>query len=159
MDYLSQNGVNRMFEQWSTADPNVESYGFGQLYNQNGEPKVTQKYVGMWVNPVNTSVRQYTIERTYQILIYDLVYQNDVNSSNQNKIISDCEEIAFRLIRFLRSKSDVFDIVGNPVVSPFTDRFLDDVSGVIVDVTIEFNGESSECNDPDYNFTIKYNTI
>jgi hypothetical protein len=33
------------------------------------------------------------------------------------------------------------------------------VSGVIVDVVVEFNGESSDCEDPDYNFDIKYNDI
>lgn len=147
-----------MFEQWATADPNIEQYGFGQLYDQNGEPKIRQKYKGIWVNPVNTLVNEYTIDRSYQILIYDAVFQNN-DGDNENHVISDCEEIAFRLIRFLKTKSDIFDITQTPTVTPFSDRWLDAVSGVIIDVTIEFNGESSECNDPDYDFNIKSNTI
>jgi hypothetical protein len=156
--YLSQNGMNKVFQQWTTADPNIEQYGFGQLYKENGEPKVNQKYKGMWVNPVNTSVNEYTLDRTYQILIYDVVFDDDAGD-NENRIISDCEEIAFRLIRFLKTKSDIFDITTPPTVTPFADRFLDSVSGVIIDITIEFNGESANCEDPDYSFNIQNNTI
>ena len=158
--YLSQNGMNKVFEQWSTADPNIKQYGFGQLYNENGLPKTEQIYAGMWVNPVRTEVTSdYAIQRTYQILIYDLTFLSQTGESNQNKVVSDCEEIAFRLIRFLKTKSDVFDISGTPVVQPFADRWLDDVSGVIIDLTLVFNAESADCEDPDYSFTIKTNDI
>jgi len=157
--YLSQNGVNKMFNQWADADPNINQYGFGQLYNENGEPKVKQVYAGMWVNPVVTSVNEYTLLRQYQILIYDLVFLDANGNSNQNAVVSDCEEIAFRLTRFLNYQSDLFILSGVPTITPFNDRFLDDVSGVILDVTIEFNAESSTCEDPDYNFNIQNNQI
>jgi hypothetical protein len=156
--YLSQNGMNAVYNQFVTADPNLNQYGFGQLYNQNGEVKTSQVYPGMWVNPVNTSVQDYALVRRYQILIYDLVYQAD-NGTNQNLVISDCEEIAFRLIRFLKDKSDIFNVSGVPTVQPFSDRWLDDVSGVIVDIDVEFNAEHSNCEDPDYSFNIQNNTI
>lgn len=151
--YLSSTGVNELFRQWSETDPNVQSYGFGQLYNQNGEPRVNQKYIGFWCQPINTQVEDYILVRTYQILIYDVQYDNT------NLVISDCEEIAFRLIRFLKNKSDIFNISGVPTISPFVDRFLDDVAGVIIDLSIEFNAESSECEDPDYSFQFKQNNI
>lgn len=157
--YLSQNGVNKMFSQWSAADPNITQYGFGQLYNENGEPKVAQVYPGMWVNPVNTTENEYTVNRTYQILFYDVQYISEGGVSNQNAVISDCEEYAFRMCRFLRLQSELFNIVGSPTITPFTDRFLDDVCGVILDVTIEFNAESSNCEDPDYTFNIQNNEI
>ena len=79
--------------------------------------------------------------------------------SNQNKLISDCEEIAFRLVRFLRLKSDIFTVSTIPTIVPFNDRFLDDVSGVILTVDVDFNGESADCEDPDYDFNIKSNEI
>jgi hypothetical protein len=170
--YLSQNGMNRVFEQWSQTDPNINQYGFGQLYNQNGTAKVKQMYPGIWVNPVNTipSIDLYTVTRSYQIIIYDLVFDTGATASqgglfqftpetNQNAVISDSEEIAFRLIRFLKSKSDIFDVSGTPTITPFTDRWLDDVSGVIIDIAIEFNAESSDCEDPSYIFNIQNNTI
>lgn len=157
--YLSQNGMNKVFEQWSVADPNINQYGFGQLYNQNGEPKVKQLYPGIWVNPVSTRVNDYSLDRQYQILIYDLVFSANDGSTNQNHIVSDTEELAFRLVRFLKEKSEIFNVKDTPTVQPFSDRWLDDVSGVIIDITIEFNAESSYCEDPDYSFNIQNNDI
>lgn len=158
MNYLSSNGMSKVFEQWSISDPNINEFGYGQLYDQNGMPKAKQVYPAMWVNPVNTLVYKNTITRQYQILLYDLVYDIE-GVSNQNRLISDCEEYSFRLVRFLRTKSDIFDITGTPNIVPFNDKFLDDVSGVIITVDIEFNYESSECSDPDYSFDIKSNEV
>lgn len=157
--YLSQNGMDQVFSQWSHMDPNINQYGFGQLYNENGEPKAKQSYPGLWVNPTQTSVNEYSLTRSYQILIYDLSFVAADGQSNQNKVVSDCEEIAFRLVRFLRLRSDIFTITTTPTIVPFTDRFLDDVNGVILSVDVEFNAESSDCEDPDYNFNIKSNDI
>jgi len=157
--YLSQNGMDAVFGQWSQVDPNINQYGFGQLYNENGEPKAKQVYPGLWVNPTQTTVNDYSLTRSYQILIYDLVFVSAAGESNQNKVVSDCEEIAFRLVRFLRLKSDLFTISTTPTIVPFNDRFLDDVSGVILTVDVDFNAESSDCEDPDYDFNIKSNDI
>jgi hypothetical protein len=157
--YLSQNGMDTVFSQWSQVDPNINNYGFGQLYNENGEPKAKQIYPALWVNPTQTSVGDYALTRSYQILIYDLVFVAESGESNQNKVVSDCEEIAFRLVRFLKDKSDIFTISTVPTIVPFNDRFLDDVSGVILTVDVDFNAESSDCEDPDYSFNIKSNDI
>jgi hypothetical protein len=157
--YLSSEGMNAVFRQWSEADPNIESYGYGQLYDSNGNARVEQKYNSVWIQPINTSVDEWVITRSYQVLIYGLVFQNESGQTNQNKLISDCEEIAFRLIRFLKGGNEIFNVNVPPTVSPFSDRFLDDVSGVIIDIQIEFNGESSDCLDPDYTFNIIKNEI
>jgi hypothetical protein len=162
MNYLSQNGFNKVLEQWANVDPNIKSYGWGQLYDNNGNAKAAQLYPAMWVNPVNSTYAGNIINRTYQILFYDIPFQEEGGTTNQNSIISDMEEIAFRFVRFIKANADdadVFNILDAPVISPFTDRFLDDVAGVIIDVTIEFNGQSSDCMDPAYIFNIKYNVI
>jgi hypothetical protein len=153
MEYLSLNGMEVVFKKWASLDPNIKSFGYGQLYNQNGEPRVNQLYPGIWVNPVNTSVNEWTLIRRYQIIIYDIPFDNE------NSIVSDCEEFAFRLIRYLKKGSDIFNIVETPTVQPFNDRFFDDVSGVIIDLALEFNAVTSECLDPDYLFNIIKNEV
>lgn len=157
--YLSQEGVRLLFKQWSEADPNIESYGWGQLYDSNGDVRSEQRYNAMFVQPINTSVDDWVIRRTYQILIYGLVFQNEKGETNQSRLISDCEEIAFRLIRFLKKGDEVFNVIQPPIISPFSDKFLDDVSGVMIDIEIEFNAESSNCLDPEYAFDIIKNEI
>jgi hypothetical protein len=150
MEYLSLKGSEQLFEMWANADPNIESFGFGQLYNQNGEPKVRQKYKGIWIQHQQTNITsEQTLTRTYQILIYDLVFDE-----NHTDIISDCEEIAHRLLRWLDNADEVFQVTGLPVIRPFVDRFFDDVSGVIIDIEIEYNKVQSECSDPLYVFSI-----
>jgi hypothetical protein len=153
MEYLSINGMENIFKEWANADPNIESFGFGQFFNQNGSPKVEQKYPGMWVQLVSSTPNEYNIIRNYQIIIYDLVFDN------QNKVVSDCEEIAFRLIRFIKTADEVFNVWETPNIQPFSDKFLDDVSGVIIDISIESNAISSNCSDPTYSFTIIKNNV
>ena len=154
MNYLSLNGIENILSQFVEADPNLKQFGFGQLYNQGGEAKVKQVYPGLWAQlTTSTTQGDYEINRSFQILIYDVPFEN------HNKVISDCEEYAFRLVRFLRLNSDDFYLSGNPTINPFTDKFLDDVCGVIVDLTISTNMESSDCEDPDYSFNIKTNNI
>ena len=159
MNYLSQTSFELTLQSWAEIDPTIESFGFGQLYNQLGEPKPKQKYKGMWVNPVQTSINDYTIVRTYQVLIYDLVWEVSPGETNQNSVVSDCEEISFRFVRFLKNFTDDFNVI-TAQVTPFSDKWLDDVSGVLIDIQIEFNGESAICDDPDYSAVeIKYNKV
>lgn len=163
--YLSQNSFNDVLRQFVSIDPNLIQYGFGQLYHQNGEPKVSQRYPGLWTNPVRTEVMPGTINfnggtmnRVYQILIYDVLTED---RSNENATISDCEEYALRLLRYLSDETnEMFNQIRTPIITPFSDKFLDDVSGVIIDITIEFTMDNSICTDPDYSsIQPKYNTI
>jgi len=158
--FLSQTGFEQIMQQFASYDPNITQFGFGELWRENGEIKAAQVYPGMWVTPQQTQfLSDFAISRQYQILIYDLIFTNSSGQSNQNSIISDCEEIAFRLCRFLKSKSDIFDVEGLPTIQPFSDKWLDGVSGVTLTVSLVFNFQSSECDDPDYSFAIKYNEI
>lgn len=154
--YLSLKGMEKVFQQWATSDPNIEQFGYGNIFDQNGKPKIEQKYPGCYVQPILTSIVGNTVIRNYEIIIYDLPFES---SDNENDVVSDCEEYAFRLNRFLLTKSDIFNVNGTPTITPFRDRFLDDVSGVLMLISIEFNGDLDECNDPDYSFGINENEI
>ncbi len=156
MEYLSLNGLNKMLGDWVANDHQLQAFGFGQPYNQNGEPKISQRYPSMWANPTNAIAEQHRTVRTIQILIFDVLL---ADRTNEISVISDCEEIAFRLVRWFRLASDAFLVEGNPSIEPFTDKFLDDVAGVIINIQVEFNAESADCNDPIDNFNIKTTNV
>lgn len=159
MEYLSMKGMSAVFADWASADPNINQFGYGQFFNENGEPKVKQVYPGCWVNPQSTNpISDYAITRRYQVLIYDLVFLDAVGNSNQNDVVSDCEEFAFRLVRYLKKAEDLI-YLQSWSVQPLSDRWLDKVSGVVLDLTIEFNFQWSNCDDPTYGFPIKYNEV
>jgi len=160
MEYLSQKGMSQVFEDWASADPNINQFGYGQFFNENGEPKAKQLYPGCWVNPQSTNpISDYAFTRKYQVLIYDLVFVDALGLSNQNDVVSDCEEFAFRLVRYLKETAGDIINLQTWSLQPLSDRWLDKVSGVILDLTIEFNFQFSPCDDPTYGFPIKYNEV
>lgn len=149
--YLSINEIKSIFKTYSENDPNIKSFGFGQLFNENGEPKQSQVYPGMWVNPLSSlpnmsEMGMITLNRNIQICFYDIKLSD---STNEVDIISDCEEYALRFTRWLRNANDPeINILQTPTITPFTDKFLDDVAGVMVDFVIEFSGNNDYCSDP-----------
>ena len=153
MEYFSTNTIKKLFQDYVNNEVNLKGYLFGEPFNANGEPIFKQVYPGMLVTPLTTAIDQYALSRNYQIIFYDIVNEE---ASNVIEIQSDCEEFAFRLVRFLRNASDGFYTVGQPTITPFIDKFLDDVSGAILSVTIEFNAQSSDCSDPNGEFGISY---
>jgi hypothetical protein len=160
MEYLSQKGMSQVFADWASADPNINQFGYGQFFNENGEPKVKQVYPGAWVNPQSTEpLSDYAFTRRYQVLIYDLVFLDNLGNSNQNDVVSDCEELAFRLVRYLKETAGEIIDLRSWSLQPLSDRWLDKVSGVILDLTVEFNFQFSNCDDPTYGFPIKYNEV
>ena len=83
MNYLSLNGIETILSQFVSADANLKQFGFGQLYNQSGEPKVNQVYPGLWAQlTTSTTQGDYQINRTFQILIYDVPFDNHNNHTN-----------------------------------------------------------------------------
>ena len=61
-----------------------------------------------------------------------------------------------RFTRWLMNANDEIDIVQSPIITPFTDKFLDDVAGVMVDFVIQFNGNNDECGDPNGTTNINF---
>lgn len=151
MEYFSQISIRKLFNDYVANEVNLKSYYFGQPYDINGQPTIQQKYPGMLVTPQETIVSEHILQRNYQILIYDIL---DFEKSNEIEVMSDCDEFALRLIRFLQYRSEGFYAFGQPTITPFVDKFLDDVAGVILDVQIEFNNQSEDCSDPNPIFPI-----
>lgn len=155
MQYFSLNSIKKLFQDYVSNEVNLKGYLFGEPFNINGEPVFKQVYPGMLVTMISTSVTDYTLNRNMQVILYDILNED---STNVIEVQSDCEEYAFRLIRFLRETSDGFYTIGQPTVTPFVDRFFDDVAGVILNVSIEFDGQSENCSDPNHPFNITYTT-
>jgi hypothetical protein len=161
-NYLSMNGVKKTLELWATNNPSLKHSGFGQPFNVNGEVKLQQRYPQMWTQPVsstpvlNNTQGIITFNRNLQILFFDTKL---ADNSNEISVISDMEELAFQFCRWLMNNNDDIDMISSPTITPFTDKFLDDVAGVILDVVVQFNGDSIGCDDPETSFTIPFQNL
>lgn len=145
INYISLEGIDKLFNEWATNDPNIKGhYGFGQPFEVDGKPKMDQRYPQMFVIPGTTTLTNVTT-REYQIMFYDI---KTSDNSNFIHVISDCGEYAARFWRWLLHYSEDITVVQPPTYTYLNDRFLDDVAGVIMNITIQTSGDINYCNDP-----------
>jgi hypothetical protein len=103
----------------------------------------------MWANVVSGSVdvtgKQATMD--FRVCIMDLVKKDE---SNENEVLSDCYLIALDLVAYLNYQTnwDNYTMSSNVPMTPFTERFDNDWSGWIVDVTLQNRFTSDYCQIP-----------
>lgn len=93
----------------------------------------------------NTTNLTNTVERTFTITICDLVH---TDKSNLNEVLSDTEQTLSDIIKILRQESDYYDVIGDPQITPFKDKYGDAVAGHEASITIETLYNSGFCDIP-----------
>ena len=144
---FSINQIHKKFSDFATAHLQINSYGFGDLSEigqsvaaytvnkDNGTNNIT--YPSMWVTPQPSSIERHFLRLNFMCLFYDLVNQNEDNSI---EVISDTLQMANDFIQYLRTTTneDNFDIDNEYTfqLTPFKDRFNDDVTGWQLDLQL-----------------------
>lgn len=106
----------------------------------------------------NTQLTEHTIRVTLSFLFIDVVdYSKDFNEndlgnrqddSNLVDVYNTQMQIANALISDFRRGDlyrDGYQIVGSPTLSPFKDRFENDLAGWSTDITIDLRNDFSVC--------------
>src|SRR3972149_5693527 len=145
MGAITFNQHIKIFEDIAGAHLMVHSFGFGEVFEIEGALKADGNMPKMWIMPVSSTIRLQTVERTFTVLIFDLVKKDE---SNENEVLSDTEQIMQDVIKVPHTNSAQYGIVGEPQAFPFTERFGDDVSGWRCDVTVETEFDSNGCDIP-----------
>jgi len=113
----------------------------------NGTNNIT--YPSMWVTPQPSSIERHFLKLNFMCLFYDLVNQNEDNSI---EVISDTLQMANDFIQYLRTTTneDNFDIDNEYTfqLTPFKDRFNDDVTGWQLDLQLNIINLNDSCNLP-----------
>ena len=156
---FSINQIHKKFSDFATAHLQINSYGFGDLSEigqsvaaytvnkDNGTNNIT--YPSMWVTPQPSSIERHFLKLNFMCLFYDLVNQNEDNSI---EVISDTLQMANDFIQYLRTTTneDNFDIDNEYTfqLTPFKDRFNDDVTGWQLDLQLNIINLNDSCNLP-----------
>ena len=156
---FSINQIHKKFSDFATAHLQINSYGFGDLSEigqsvaaytvnkDNGTNNIT--YPSMWVTPQPSSIERHFLRLNFMCLFYDLVNQNEDNSI---EVISDTLQMANDFIQYLRTTTneDNFDIDNEYTfqLTPFKDRFNDDVTGWQLDLQLNIINLNDSCNLP-----------
>ena len=129
-----------------------------------------QKYPLMHINPVNVTAGDSQLNYNFQIFVMDLVgekedwtdanFQSAHQQSNSQEVLSETLQISVDIISMLRhslhqSAQGVNDInepiyftEGQPTLEPFTERFDNELTGFVFNITVFTINDFDTCNIP-----------
>jgi hypothetical protein len=146
MATYSLNQLIKIFSDFADSHFQINSFGFGEVFEANGNPKVTGNTPTLWVFPTQATPLENTTIYSFDVRCWDLVTKGE---ENENDVLSDCQQTLFDFIQFIKH-NEIFDInvSGDPSLTPFTEQLADDVTGWECSIDIEVNSINSDCMIP-----------
>jgi hypothetical protein len=142
------NNFRSLFNNIATAHKQINSFGFGELWEVEEYMNKDVTYPLLWVQPVNSTTGLQVQTRTFRFLVIDLVSKQEEDNDYTTEVWSDTELILNDIIKILRMESDSYNVVGEPLLEPFKEEFSDWTSGWRSDIVIETDLNSNYCDVP-----------
>ena len=142
---MTLNQQKQLFQNIATAHDMINGFGFGNLFEKNGNVKDGLEYNLLWVVPTGSTIAEQTIIRTYNLLVLGQIQKD---KSNRDEVWSDCEKIASDIVKIFRNESDDYNILGEPQFLPIDESDADWLAGYGGTVTIETEFASNYCDIP-----------
>lgn len=136
---MTYNQVIKYFNDFANNHLQIEQFGSGELWEIEGQ---NLKYPCMWVSPISTALTDNTANRTFIVLVMDLV---DKAKNFEKEVQSDTELILMDVVKYI--KNDL-GLNGEPVLFPFKEEFADWVTGWRTEITFETEFNSNDCDIP-----------
>ncbi len=139
--------INRIKE-IINAHPFIQTYGYGSISDiAKPDDEKAPNYPYAFINPVSTNVTQHQFEATFNLIVMTQVKDKEddelFGQSNCMKYINDI------LSQFVLTSNDPLMNVTFPVnMTPFKERFQDDVVGATALLTIRYGQAMSVCDSP-----------
>lgn len=139
----SFNNVYELLKRISDSHYQLKTFVFGDPTTIEGIDRV--QYPAMIAVPISSQINENTIVHTFRIAVADIVNKDE---SNKNEVWSDTQLILGDIVKVLRYEDFSYLLTNQPTLSPFYEKWGDEVSGWAADFIIEFDFDSSECNIP-----------
>jgi hypothetical protein len=145
------NNIIELFQSISDKHYQLNDFGFGNIFEINGELKPGLRYNLLWVVPLDSVTKVQTKERRFLVMVLGLV---EADLSNRNEVWSDCERILDDIVKIFRYDSDDYNLLEDPVLTPVSEKHGDWVTGWQTELVIETDFNSNYCDIPasDLNF-------
>lgn len=141
---MTLNQVIKVFENFATAHKQINSFGFGDVWEIASSGTVN--YPLMWTELQPSLIKRNVTEYKLRIILMDLVHKGE---GNENEVLSDMMLIAQDVIDELKHPDYTFRYTDEEVaIEDFTERFDDEVTGVVFDVVIGVKRPSDRCAIP-----------
>jgi hypothetical protein len=130
-----------MFKQFAENHLQINSFGHGDIWEIDTWKDI--KFPLLWVmnNPIST-VNENSVSLSFQIIAMDLVKKDE---RNETEVLSDMHNVLLDFHTHFNRSNDYKFTVGNPTLSPFTERFDSEVSGWGMDIVFNLYYNSNPC--------------
>lgn len=142
---MTLNQELALFENIATAHDMIEDFASGEIWEIEKKMNKNAKYNMLYVSPVQSGTFDNVKQRTYMVLVMDIPSKDE---SNVNEVWSDSEQILDDVIELLRSTSNDYELIGDPILLPFKEDHSDWVAGYRAEVTIQTKKGVNRCNIP-----------
>lgn len=142
---MTLNNCISLFNNIVTSHYMLKGFGFGNLFEINGQMKPGLQYYLLWVIPLESTTTEQTKQRKFSLLTLGLVKKD---LSNRDEVWSDTEQCMDDIIKILRNESDAYNLIGEPSYVSITEEHGDWVTGWQTEIVIETDLNSNYCDIP-----------
>ena len=144
---LTLNQTIEILKNFTSKHKQLNSFYFGDKWEVGASDNI--QYPLLWCSLQNVAMTDNVVERRFLIDISDKV---NLDESNENHVLSDCEQIAFDLLNYLEQISDSESIglrvSKNTQLTDYTEDRDDMVSGFFFEITLSSHIAGFSCNLP-----------
>ncbi len=142
---FSLNQFISLLNSLASAHEQIKTFGEGDVWEIGASEAV--QYPLMWAVPQPSSTAQKLLNMKFSIIFADIL---DTDKSNEQDVLSDTMQMALDILAQLNDPdyADNFILDPNASLTPFTEKFDDDVAGWKADINIKINFLSDRCAVP-----------
>lgn len=139
---ITKNIIQKYFEDFANNHYQIKYYGYGDLWEISASEAV--EYPLLWVQPIPCSIDGKDISYNYNILVADRLQDGQ---SNKIEVESDTFQICLDVLASFNYLDDI-DLSQTSTITPFIDRFKDDVCGNLMTLNLVVPFDYNECAVP-----------
>jgi|ERR1043165_592774 hypothetical protein len=148
MNYFTLNNIKDLFQVFADNHYQIKRSGFGIVPDVEEMISEEQTFPVLYANLIDVQYPSDNLKTyNFNILVFDIL-KND--KSNEQDVWSDCIQIGEDFIRFLNhNSSDYYQVIGQPRIETFTERFSDFVAGCNLNLFIQVDSNlQNDCGIP-----------
>ena len=139
------NQIKDSFQLLASGHLQINSFAYDQEFNQQAYPSFI--YPLMFVDPLGGTLNGTIYTRTYRVAIADRVLKS---KDNKLEVLSDTQLIILDVLAYWMKlgQNERFTITSTNTITPFYDKWGDEVTGHFVDIGIEEFYDFNSCAIP-----------
>ena len=144
----SYNKIIALFSSYVENHQQLQTFGFGDRWEAVLHDQLdTFNYPLFFVVPTSSTIDRTHVNAKFQIIIADRV---DSGENIENEVLSDMQQIALDTFSFLQNPvySNIFKFNQSASYQPFTEGFMDNLTGVVLDIELKILNLNDRCAIP-----------